>query len=127
MRRNSNSSGRRGVYKEIRRLFLAFGYSAQGIKSALTESAFRLEIILTIIALPFAFIISSSAAELALLISSLLLVMIVELLNTALETAINRISLEIHPLSKKAKDIASGAVLLSIINAVIIWLVVLWK
>lgn len=115
------------LYKEIKRIILAFGYSIEGIRAALSECAFRLEILISIIAIPFAFIIAHNPAELALLISSLFLVMIVELLNTAIETAINRISLEIHPLSKKAKDVASAAVLLSIINATIIWLIILWN
>ncbi len=115
------------LYKEIKHLILAFGYSFAGLRVALSECAFRLEILISIIAIPFAFIIAHNTAELALLISSLFLVMIVELLNTAVETTINRISLEMHPLSKKAKDVASAAVLLSIINAAIIWLVVLWN
>lgn len=115
------------VKKEAKRIVLAFGYSIEGLKTTLGECAFRVEILATIIALPVAFIIAHNPAELALLISSLFLVMIVELLNTAIETAINRVSLEIHPLSKKAKDVASGAVLLSIINAIVIWSVVLWN
>ena len=115
------------ILNEIKRLILAFCYSVEGLKAALGEAAFRTELIISAFALPFSFIIAHSKAELALLIGSLFLVLIVELLNTAVETAINRVSLEIHPLSKKAKDIASGAVLLSIINAVLIWLVVLWN
>ncbi len=115
------------LYKEIRRLIRAFGYSMEGIKAAWGEAAFRIEIMVIIIALPLAFAIAHNPAEKALLIASLFLVLIVELLNTAVETVVNRISTEIHPLSKKAKDIASGAVLVSIINAVIIWLVVLWN
>ena len=115
------------LYKEIKHIILAFGYSFAGMRAALNEFAFRLEILVSIIAIPLAFHIAHNPAELALLIGSLFLVMIVELLNTAIETTINRISLEIHPLSKKAKDVASAAVLLSIINAAIIWLVVLWS
>lgn len=106
---------------------LAFGYSLAGLKAAWGECAFRLEIIFSMIALPSTFIVTSVAAERALLIGSLFLVLIVELLNTAIETAINRISLEIHPLSKKAKDVASAAVFLSIVNAIVIWSVVLWN
>lgn len=115
------------LYKELKRLRLAFGYSMHGLRAALSESAFRLEIMVSIIAIPLVFFITNSATERALLIGSIFLVMIVELLNTGIETAINRISFDIHPLSKKAKDIASGAVLLSIINAAMIWLVVLWS
>jgi diacylglycerol kinase (ATP) len=112
---------------EIKRIIKAFGYSVEGLKAALGESAFRTEIIISAIAIPFAFKISHNATELALLIGSLLLVLIVELLNTGLELTINRISLDIHPLSKKVKDIASAAVLLAIINAIIIWSAVLWS
>lgn len=115
------------ISKEIKRIILAFGYSIEGLKAGWGECAFRLEILATAIALPLVFIISHNAAERALLIGSLFLVMIVELLNTGIETAINRISLERHPLSKKAKDIASAAVFLSIANAFIIWLVVIWN
>lgn len=112
---------------EIKRIIRAFGYSIEGLKAALGESAFRTEIIISAIALPCAFIITENTAERALLIGSLFLVLIIELLNTAIEIAINRISLEIHPLSKKAKDVASAAVLLSLINAATIWLVVIWN
>lgn len=115
------------IATELKRIIRAFGYSLEGIKATWGEAAFRTEIMITAFALPFAFIITENAAERALLIGSLFLVLIVELLNTAVEVAINRISLEIHPLSKKAKDIASGAVLLSLINALIIWSVVLWN
>ena len=115
------------LYKEIKRIILAFGYSVEGLKEALHEPAFRIEILATITATPLAFIISQNPAERALLIGSLFLVMIVELLNSATETAVNRISLEIHPMSKRVKDIASSAVLLSIINAVIIWVIVIWN
>ncbi|MEQ1789355.1 MAG: diacylglycerol kinase [Rickettsiales bacterium] len=115
------------LYKEIKRIILAFGYSIEGLKAALGEAAFRIELIIAIIALPISFMVTHNTAERALLIGSLFLVMIVELLNTAVEIAINRISLETHPLSKKAKDVASGAVFLSIINAIAIWLVILWN
>ncbi len=112
---------------EIKRIIKAFAYSLQGLKYAWLEAAFRTEIIITAIAVPIAFALARNKVELALLISSLLLVLIVELLNTGLELTINRISLEIHPLSKKVKDIASAAVLLTIINAIVIWSVVLWN
>lgn len=112
---------------EAKRIIKAFAYSLQGLKSAWLEAAFRTETIITVIAIPIAFAIAKNTMELALLISSLLLVLIVELLNTGLELTINRISLEIHPLSKKVKDIASAAVLLSIINAIFIWAAISWN
>ncbi len=115
------------ITAELKRVTRAFGYSLEGLKAGFGEAAFRTEIIISAIALPFAFVITKIPAERALLIGSLFLVLIVELLNTGIETAINRISTEIHPLSKKAKDIASGAVFLSLVNAVLIWLVVIWN
>ncbi|MEZ5690666.1 MAG: diacylglycerol kinase [Rickettsiales bacterium] len=117
---NKNNNG-----NEIKRLCKAFGYSMSGIKTALNERAFILEVIISIMAIPTAFFISENKIELILLVGSLFLVMIVELLNTGIESAIDRISDEIHPLSKKAKDIASAAVLLSLINATFVWLVIL--
>lgn len=115
------------ITAELKRITRAFGYSLEGIKAGWDEAPFRTEIIISTIALPFAFILAHNGTERALLIGSMFLVLIVELLNTGIETAINRISTEIHPLSKKAKDIASAAVLLSLINAIVIWLVVLWN
>lgn len=115
------------LVKEIKRLKAAFGYSMDGFKAAWQEPAFRLEMILCIIAIPAALIFADSNIEKAILIGSLFLVLITELLNTGIEKAIDRVSLEIHPLSKKAKDIASAAVLLSLINAAVIWLVIMWN
>lgn len=111
---------------ELKRIILAFGYSFQGLKAALGEAAFRIEAVAAALALPLAFMVSQDGAELALLIGSVFLVLIVELLNTAIESAIDRISLERHELSKIAKDLGSAAVLLSLANAAIIWLIVLW-
>lgn len=115
------------ISSEAKRITKALAYSLQGLKSAWSEAAFRTETIITAIAIPIAFAIAKNKIELALLVSSLFLVLIVELLNTGLELTINRISLEIHPLSKKVKDIASAAVLLSIINAILIWAAILWN
>lgn len=115
------------ISSEAKRITKALAYSLQGLKSAWAEAAFRTETIITVIAIPIAFAIAKNKIELALLVSSLFLVLIVELLNTGLELTINRISLEIHPLSKKVKDIASAAVLLSIINAILIWAAILWN
>ncbi len=115
------------ISSEAKRITKALAYSLQGLKSAWAEPAFRTETIITAIAIPIAFAIAKNKIELALLVSSLFLVLIVELLNTGLELTINRISLEIHPLSKKVKDIASAAVLLSIINAILIWAAILWN
>lgn len=101
-------------------------YSLDGLKVAFKdEFAFRLEVYTSLIALPTAFCIGSSALERIALISSFLLVPIVELLNSAVETALNRIDLSWHELTKKAKDIGSAAVMLAILNAVIVWLIII--
>lgn len=115
------------LYSEIKRLISAFGYSFSGLKAASTEAAFRLEVIVAVFAIPLSFILTTQSIERAMMVGSVFLVMIVELLNTAIEDAINRISYDIHPLSKRAKDVASAAVLLSIINAIFIWALILWN
>ena len=109
---------------ELRRLKAAFGYSYQGLRQALRHPAFRIELFACALAAPASFIFGHSGVERALLLGSLFLVLIVELLNTGIETAINRISTEIHPLSKLAKDVGSAAVLLSILNAFVVWFMV---
>ena len=111
---------------EITRLIKAFGYSMQGLKWGMMQPAFRVEVIGLAILLPCAFVFAQSAMQFVLLVGSLLLVLIVELLNSAIETAIDRISLERHELSGRAKDMGSAAVLLALVNAAIIWVAVLW-
>lgn len=109
----------------IKRLLNAIRYSASGFQIAFSkEDAFRQEIFLALILIPSAFYIASSASELVLLISSTLLVPIIELLNSAIEAAVDRISLEKHQLAKRAKDIGSAAVFLSLVNLVAVWLII---
>lgn len=104
------------------RLARAFGYSVEGLKAALaTEWAFRAELLAAMVLVPYACIADVSAERKLAMIMSVMLVMVVELLNTGIETAINRISAERHPLSKKAKDIGSAAVLLTLLNAALMW------
>ncbi len=111
----------------IQRLWNALGYSLQGLASAFRhEDAFRQEVLLTALLIPAAFFIPVGGAERALMIASVLLVLIVELLNSAVEAAVDRISLENHSLAKRAKDIGSAAVLLSLINVAAVWLLVLF-
>lgn len=112
------------ISAEITRLVKAFGYSLQGLKVALDQPAFRIELLLFVGMTPLAFLITTDGLERALLIGSILLVMMIELLNSAVETVVDRISLEHHELSGRAKDLASAAVLVSIFNAAIIWLCV---
>ena len=110
----------------IQRLWNALGYSLQGMASAFRhEDAFRQECLLAVVLIPAALLIPVGGTERALLIASVLLVLIVELLNSAVEAAVDRISLENHPLAKRAKDIGSAAVFLSLINVAVVWVVVL--
>ena len=102
------------------------GYSWDGLKLALSESAFRQELVLVVILAPIAFWVDVNPAERALLLGSAILVLIVELLNSAVEAAIDRISLEEHQLAKRAKDFGSAAVFVTLINLAIIWVVILW-
>jgi diacylglycerol kinase (ATP) len=90
------------------------------------EDAFRQEVLVAAIAIPVALLLPAGAVGKALMIASILLVLIVELLNSALETAVDHTSLEKHPLAKRAKDIASAAVFLSIVNALVVWGLVLF-
>ncbi|MCB5191614.1 diacylglycerol kinase [Methylobacillus arboreus] len=106
----------------LRRLINAFGYSVDGIKAAYrNEDAFRQEVLMAIVLIPLALYLGNDAVARALMIGSVLLVIIVELLNSAIEATVDRISLENHQLAKRAKDIGSAAVLLTLINLVVVW------
>ena len=107
------------------RLWHATGYSLAGLRAAWGETAFRLEALLSLVLLPAAFWLGRTWIEAALLAGSVLLVLIVELLNTAIESAIDRVGPEWHPLSKRAKDMGSAAVLLSVLLAAGIWIAAL--
>jgi diacylglycerol kinase (ATP) len=113
--------------KGFSRIFHAGGYSLAGLKAGWGETAFRQEVILSAILLPIAFWLGQTWVEVALLCGSVILVMVVELLNTGIETAIDRIGTEWHALSKRAKDMGSAAVLLSLILCLGIWLAAIWK
>jgi diacylglycerol kinase (ATP) len=108
------------------RLWGALRNSLDGLAAAFGhEAAFRQEAILAAILIPLAVMLPVSAIGRAMMTASVLLVLIVELLNSAIESAIDRVSLEIHPLAKRAKDIASAAVLLALLNVPLVWLLVL--
>ena len=92
-----------------------------------SEPSFRLELITTIILFPVALIVGDTVAKQALLIGSLLIILLAELVNTAIETIVNRISYYHHHLSGKAKDIGAAIVLIAIVNAIIIWILILKK
>jgi diacylglycerol kinase (ATP) len=104
------------------RVVKAWRYSLDGLAGAWrTEGAFRQEAIVAAILIPVACFVPVSLIERGLLIASVLMVMVVELLNSAIEAGIDRISLERHPLSKKAKDTGSAAVLVAIVVAMVVW------
>jgi len=110
----------------VKRLFNAIGYSFAGLLAAFkNEAAFRQELALVAILIPVAYWLGGGIIEKVLLISSLLLVLIVELINSAIESAIDRIGSEQHELSGRAKDIGSAAVFLALINAAFIWTLLL--
>ncbi|EKE01331.1 MAG: hypothetical protein ACD_21C00158G0007 [uncultured bacterium] len=109
-----------------KRLLKAFYYSACGLKTAFQDHiAFKQAAFLTIIVIPLALILGTTAVEKVILIGSWSLVLFMEIINSAIEMLVDRISLEIHPLSKKIKDMSSAAVLLAIVNAVIVWTIIL--
>ena len=106
----------------LRRVWNAFFYSVAGLKSAWRhEDAFRQESILAVLLMPLAFLLADAALERALMIAVVLLVLIVELVNSAIEATVDRISLENHDLAKRAKDIGSAAVLIALLNVVVVW------
>jgi diacylglycerol kinase (ATP) len=110
----------------LRRIWNAFRYTLQGLAAAFRyEDAFRQETMLALVMIPLTFLVASGGANRALLIGSVLLVLIVELLNSALEAAVDRISLDNHDLAKRAKDIGSAAVFVSLVNLAVVWLLVL--
>ena len=110
----------------LRRLWNAFHYSLAGFKAAYqNEDAFRQESLLAAALIPLALFLPAEAVGKALMIASVLLVLIVELLNSAVEATVDRISLEDHRLAKRAKDIGSAAVLMSLVNLAVVWALVL--
>lgn len=110
------------------RIIHAAGYSWAGLKAAYTgESAFRQETWLCIVAAPLAFWLAQTWEQAAMLLGSLLLLLIVELLNSAIEAVVDRVSFERHELSKRAKDIASAAVLMALVLAAGIWGAAVWQ
>ena len=111
----------------IERMVRATGHSLDGLKAAYRdERSFRLEFWFAAVLLPASAWVGQSWPEVAMLAGSVLLVLIVELLNSGIETAVDRVSLELHDLSKRAKDLGSAAVLLSLLLAAAVWLAVLW-
>lgn len=111
--------------KGLSRIFHAASYSLQGLVAGWGETAFRQEVFASVVMLPLAFMVGQDWVEVALLAGTVLLVMIVELLNTGIESCIDRIGPEWHDLSKRAKDMGSAAVLLSLLLCIGTWLAAL--
>ena len=112
---------------DLRRVWRAAGYSVSGLKAALVnEAAFRQEMALFVLLAPLGLWLGRNGVERSLLVGSLALVLIVELLNSAVEAAVNRIGNEPHELSGRAKDIASAAVFLSLLLVALVWVLVLF-
>jgi diacylglycerol kinase (ATP) len=111
----------------LRSIFNAARNSLAGVAAAARhEGSFQVELAACVVLLPLSLWLVGTGVERALLVSSVLIVLCAELVNTALEAAVDRISLEMHPLARRAKDIGSAAVLLALINAGVVWLLVLF-
>lgn len=110
----------------LNRVWHALGYSLQGLKAAWFEKAFRQEAVAAFFLIPAAFWVGHTWIETALLIGTILLLMVVELLNTGIESAIDRIGPEWHELAKRAKDMGSAAVLLTLLLCIGVWSAAVW-
>lgn len=116
--------GRTGLDRLVR----ALGYSLDGLRLAYRgESAFRQEFCAAVILLPAAFWVGRTWLEVALLAGSVMMVLIVELLNSGIEAVVDRVSYDLHDLSKRAKDLASAAVFLALLTCLAIWLAALYQ
>lgn len=110
----------------LKRLWNALFFTFAGLAAAFrNEAAFRQEALLAAVLIPVALWLDVGALAKAMLVGSVLLVLIVELINSAIEAVVDRVSLERHPLAKRAKDIGSAAVFLSLVNVCAVWLIVL--
>jgi diacylglycerol kinase (ATP) len=111
----------------LRRILNALFYSVDGFRAAYRhEDAFRQEVLLAVFLVPLALFLPASGVGKALMVASVLLVLLVELLNSAVEATVDRISLENHQLAKRAKDIGSAAVFVSLVNVLAVWGLVLF-
>ena len=111
----------------LKRVWNAFGYSIEGFKSAFrTETAFRQEVIACLLLAPVILYVDVTAKAKLMLAGSLFLVLFAELINSAIEAVVDRVSFERHELSKKAKDIGSAIVFLALVYAAMVWAVILW-
>ena len=130
MERTPQESLKESPYKGktgVRRVWNALRYSLAGLKAAFRhEDAFRQEVVLALLLIPAAVLMPASGSGKALMVASVLLVLVIELINSAIEATVDRISLEDHQLAKRAKDIGSAAVLVGLVNVAIVWSLVLF-
>ncbi len=125
---DTNTANPQKARKGLNRLWHAAIYSLQGLKAAWAGTpAFRQEVVLFVLMLPLAFVLGRQWVEVAVLLSTGVLLMVVELLNTAVETAIDRISPEFHPLSGMAKDLGSAAVFVAGVYTAFVWGYAAWQ
>jgi diacylglycerol kinase (ATP) len=130
--RTTGRNFRHGSMKQqrtgLKRLVSAFFFSVAGIRAALqNEAAFRQECALTLILAPVGWWLGQTAVERVLLIGSLLLVLIVELLNSSLEASVDRVGTDYDPLAGRAKDLGSAAVLVSLVLTLLVWVLIGWE
>ncbi|WP_413721839.1 diacylglycerol kinase [Sodalis sp. RH23] len=112
----------------LRRIFNAMGYSIKGYRAAWRhEAAFRQEVVVAVVAVALACYLEPEPVARILLIGSVWLVLIVEIVNSAIEAVVDRIGPELHPLSGRAKDLGSAAVTLAIVLALFVWITLLWR
>ena len=113
--------------RNLRNFFASIRYSIDGFLAAMKhEPSFREDFLFVILLVPFAVILPVNAVSTAVMIASLIMIMIVELLNSAIEWTIDYLRPEQHPLAKRIKDMGSAAVFLSYINAILVWVILLW-
>jgi diacylglycerol kinase (ATP) len=111
----------------LQRVLNAAGYSGAGLRAAFKhEDAFRQEVFLALVLIPLALYLGETGMARALMIAAVLGVLVVELLNSAIEAAVDRISLEHHQLIKRAKDMGSAAVMIALVNVAVVWVLVLF-
>jgi diacylglycerol kinase (ATP) len=123
----NNTNGNLHKAFGLRRVLNALNYSLSGLFFAWrNEAAFRQEVFLAIVLVPVALMVPVDVTQRVLLVASIFLVLMVEMINSAIEAAVDRVSLDIHPLAKSAKDMGSAAVLLALMNAILIWLMIFW-
>jgi|TARA_Y100000310_G_scaffold328175_1_gene395839 diacylglycerol kinase (ATP) len=114
--------------KGLRHLLNATRFSMRGLSAAFhNEAAFRQELALMLVLLPAAFFVGSNTLETAVLIAVSLMILIVELLNSGLEAIVDRIGTEHHPLSGRAKDLGSAAVMIALVTAFVIWTAMIYQ